>query len=480
MNKSLIKNSIFYMIYNILNMLFPFFTNMYVARVLLPSSIGEVAYAQNIVSYFSILAFLGIPTYGVREIAKVRYKKEELSSAFSELLIINFISTLFFSIIYYALIFIASSFRENRILYSVVGITIILNMLNVSWLYEGLEEFGFISLRNAVFKTVMFGLVLLLVKKEQDILSYAAISVFGVAGNNIINIIHANKYICFKINNLNFQRHLKSIFILVVVNLAIEIYTLVDTTMLGIMSTKEHVAYYYYASKVNKILLQITNTITIVLVPRISLYYKEQRMDEFNRLLTKALKIIIIGAVPIIIGLQFTSSFLFSHFFGNAYISSALVERILCTVLVISPIGYLLGSRVMLVSNNESKMATCVCIGAIINLIGNFILIHQFNEVGAALASVISEIVIMIIYIYQGKNVYKLNEYKSTILKVSVASMSEIIILFICNLFSESWGKLIIEIFLASCIYVTTLILLKESIVKEFLLMILKKIKQIK
>lgn len=461
-------------------MLFPFFTNMYVARVLLPSSIGEVAYAQNIVSYFSILAFLGIPTYGVREIAKVRYKKEELSSAFSELLIINFISTLFFSIIYYALIFIASSFRENRILYSVVGITIILNMLNVSWLYEGLEEFGFISLRNAVFKIVMFGLVLLVVKKEQDILSYAAISVFGVAGNNIINIIHANKYIYFKINNLNFQRHLKSIFILVVVNLAIEIYTLVDTTMLGIMSTKEHVAYYYYASKVNKILLQITNTITIVLVPRISLYYKEQRMDEFNRLLTKALKIIIIGAVPIIIGLQFTSSFLFSHFFGNAYISSALVEKILCTVLVISPIGYLLGSRVMLVSNNESKMATCVCIGAIINLIGNFILIHQFNEVGAALASVISEIVIMIIYIYQGKNVYKLNEYKSTILKVSVASMSEIIILFICNLFSESWGKLIIEIFLASCIYVTTLILLKESIVKEFLLMILKKIKQIK
>lgn len=196
-------------------MLFPFFTNMYVARVLLPSSIGEVAYAQNIVSYFSILAFLGIPTYGVREIAKVRYKKEELSSAFSELLIINFISTLFFSIIYYALIFIASSFRENRILYSVVGITIIFNMLNVSWLYEGLEEFGFISLRNAVFKIVMFGLVLLLVKKEQDILSYAAISVFGVAGNNIINIIHANKYIYFKINNLNFQRHLKSIFILV-------------------------------------------------------------------------------------------------------------------------------------------------------------------------------------------------------------------------------------------------------------------------
>ena len=79
------------MFYNILNMLFPFITSMYVARILLPVSIGEVAYAQNIVSYFSMLAFLGIPTYGVREIAKYRNEKAKLDQIYSELIFINFL-----------------------------------------------------------------------------------------------------------------------------------------------------------------------------------------------------------------------------------------------------------------------------------------------------------------------------------------------------------------------------------------------------
>ena len=188
-----------------------------------------------------------------------------------------------------------------------VGLTVILNMLNISWFFEGLEEFGYISLRNAVFKLIMFVLVVLMVKSENDIIQYALISVLGVAGNNIFNIVYSKKFIYFTTKDLNLKRHLRPIFLLLFVNLAIEIYTLVDTTMLGTMSSKENVAYYYYASKVNKIFLQITNTVTMVLVPRISLYYKEKKMEEFNIVLTKALKIICIMAIPIIVGVQFVA-----------------------------------------------------------------------------------------------------------------------------------------------------------------------------
>lgn len=477
MNKSLVKNSVFYMIYNILNMLFPFLTSMHVARVILPTDIGEIAYAQNIVSYFSILAFLGIPTYGVREIAKARDSKNELSAVFSELFLINFISSVVFSFAYYILIFITPSFRENMALYSVMGITVILNMLNISWLYEGLEEFGFISLRNAVFKLIMFMLVIFSVRSRQDVLRYVTITVLGVAGNNIINVVHANNYIRFQKNNLNLIRHLRSIFILAAVNLAIEIYTLIDTTMLGIMSTKEHVAFYYYASKINKILLQITNTVTMVLVPRISLYYKENRICEFNQLLTKTLKIIIIASVPMIIGLQFTSDFLFSHLFGSSYIVSASVERILCFVLVISPVGYLLGSRVMLVSNNEPKMAICVGMGAIVNIVGNYFLIRRYNEFGAAIASVISESIVMLMYIYQGKKIFRLYEFEATIFKVCIAGISEIAVLLFCSqILHENWGKILTEVISASCVYIASLALLGESVTREYVSRILNRI----
>ena len=106
--KSISKNSIYYIIYNLLNIIFPLITGIYVSHVLLSSSIGEVEAARNLAQYFVILAFLGIPTYGLREIAKVRNNKEELSKVFSELTIINAVSTTIFLGIYF--VFICSIF----------------------------------------------------------------------------------------------------------------------------------------------------------------------------------------------------------------------------------------------------------------------------------------------------------------------------------------------------------------------------------
>ena len=469
MKKSIAKNSIFYMFYNILNMLFPFITSMYVARILLPVSIGEVAYAQNIVSYFSMLAFLGIPTYGVREIAKYRNEKAKLDQIYSELIFINFLSTVVFSIIYYLTIFIIPEFHKSFPLYAVVGITVILNMLNNSWLYEGLEEFRFISLRNAVFKILMFALVVFLVRNQTDVLSYAGISVFGIAGNNIINFLYARNYVSISFRNMNLKRHMKPILLLVIVNIAIEIYTLVDTTMLGIMTSKEHVAYYYYASKLNKVLLQITNTLTMVLVPRIALYYKEKKYAEFNKLLTVGMKVIAIIAVPMIIGLEFTAESIFTKLFGAAYISSAEVERILCFVVLISPIGYLLGSRVMLVANKEQKMVQCVGTGAVVNAVGNLILIQLFYEKGAAIASLISELVVMILYIYQGKKIFKLDPFAETFVKVLFAGGCEAFVLLLLNFISPAnWLLLIVEIVVAAASYFICLLVLKEPIIQQY------------
>ena len=87
--KSLTSGGIYYLIYNVLNMAFPLITGIYVARVLLPADIGLVSAAQNLAQYFIIFSFLGIPTYGLREISKTRNDERERSKVFSELFIIN-------------------------------------------------------------------------------------------------------------------------------------------------------------------------------------------------------------------------------------------------------------------------------------------------------------------------------------------------------------------------------------------------------
>ena len=368
-----------------------------------------------------ILAFLGIPTYGLREISKARKNKEDLNNVFSELFFLNLISTIIFTVIYLVLIFSVSEFRDFYQLYLITGLAIAFNALDISWLYEGLEEFKFISIRNLIFKVVSFVLLFIFVRKPEDYYIYALITVAGTVGNNLINIIFSKKFIKLRVRNINIKRHLKPVMMLVVVNLAIEVYTLVDTTMLGAFCPKENVAYYSYGSKINKIFLQVVNTFTMVIVPRITLYYQEKKFDEFNSLLTQTLKVVLVLSIPLIIGIQFVSEFFICKIYGEVYLSSAYVLRILSAVLLISPIGYLLGSRVVLTVGKEWKMIISVGVGAIVNVIGNIILIPRYQEYGAAIASVLGEIVVMIIYLCFGSKYFRLKRFWDTAVKTIIA-----------------------------------------------------------
>lgn len=469
--KSITKNSIYFMFYNVLNVVFPLITGIYVARVLLPEYIGEVAYSQNIAAYFVILAFLGIPTYGMREIAKNRNNKDCVRKIHSELLIINTLSTTFFLLFYCALVFLVPSFRSYFYLYLIAGISIVLNYLNNSWLFQGLEEFKFIAVRNCVFKLVLLISLFVFVRKENDYIAYALVSSLSSAGAYIANIIYAKKRIGFDFHNLELKKHLKPIVFLVVVNLAIEIYTLVDTTMIGLFCDKTHVAFYTYGSRIYKVLLQIINTFTIVVVPRLSFYFKHNNKNEFNALTTKTFKTILLLAFPSIIGIAFVSGFLVTRIYGYPFEKSAAVIRILSLNLIISPIGYLLGSRMLLVSGREKKMIIAVGVGCIINIVLNCLFIPRFKEIGASIASIISEFFVAFIYIMLGKKVFKLEHLSSFFSKLllSLALMTSFLLMIEFAL-EESWIKIIIQITGAVLIYFLCLMFTKERITIGLLL----------
>jgi O-antigen/teichoic acid export membrane protein len=477
--KSLTKNSIFYLIYNVLNVAFPLLTSIYVAHVLLASSIGNVAYAQNIANYFVIFAFLGIPTYGLREIAKVRDNKDELNKLSSELFFINLISTSFFLVAYLILIFSVPDFRANYPLYLITGSAIAINALNIGWLYEGLEEFKIISIRNLIFKILCFILLVLCVRNQDDYFLYAAITVLGTAGNYIFNVICSKKIIHITTKGLNMRRHMKSIITLTVVNLAIEISTMVDTTMLGIMCDSKIVAYYSFGSKIKGVLLEIINAFTMVLVPRISYYFKQGKFKEYNNIITKALRVIIILAVPMIIGVWFTGDYLITKIYGDDYIRSSMVLKILCFNVLISPIGYLLGSRVLLVSGHENRMPFIVGIGAVINVCLNALLIPKYLEIGAAIASVVSEFVTAVIYVLVARKEFKLNNITHTLISVVVSSVVISLFLYCCTLLNiHEYLIVIIQIIGSIMVYFGLLLLTKEGMTCSFAKKMLVKFKK--
>ena len=471
--KSLLGGGIAYMVYNVFSALFPFISLLYVTRVLSSSNIGEVSYALNIVSYFVLLAFVGIPTYGMREIAKYQNNPDKINKTTTELMIINTVSTTISLGLFIGLVFMVPSFREEHLtLYLVSASLIALNYFNISWLFEGLEKFGLISLISILSKILSFVFLVLFVRSDGQNIAYALVTILGMSGYYVFLFALFPKYAKFTFRDLHFRQHFKPILFLVVVNLAIEIYSLVDITMIGaIMSDSySHVTYYKYAHQIQRMLLMFINTIATVVVPRLTILFKEKKTEEYNSLLTKSFNLILILAIPIIIGITFVSDSVLVWLYGEEYIVSSPILKVLSATVLISPISYLLGSRVCLVTGNEKIMPIPVSIGAVVNVGLNALFIWLWGEMGAAFASVVSETIVCAIYISFSHKMFKLNFNLKNYLKlfISLVVMTGYL-LALYFLLNREILKVCLEISGAIAIYFGLLFLLKEETVFDFI-----------
>ena len=260
------------------SIIFPIVTFPYVSRILMPSGTGRVTFATSLISYFSIFAQLGIPTYGIRACAQVRDDRAKLSKTVHELLIINLIMSFFVYIFLGVALVTVPRLFEDRILYIIISSTILLNVIGMEWLYKGLEKYSYITIRSIIFKFIALIAMFVFVHKKDDYIIYGAISIFAASASNILNIIHARKYIYFSfIGHYDLRKHLKAVLVFFAMSCATTIYTNLDTVMLGFMKSDIDVGYYNAAVKIKVILVQVVASLGGVLLPRCS-YYVEKGM----------------------------------------------------------------------------------------------------------------------------------------------------------------------------------------------------------
>ncbi len=398
-NKTLFKNSIFNILYRLLNVVFPLITSVYVSRVILAEGVGKVSFANNIVSYFTLVAVLGITSYGPREIGKCDHNSERINKVFSELFTINLISTIACSIIYVILIFTIDRFNENILLYLICGIPLFFNCINVDWFYQGIEEYGYITIRSFIVKIFSFASLFIFVKSQSDFLIYALINALALAVNYIFNIFHLRNKVSFSINNLNLKQHLKPVFILLSSSIAVELYTAVDITMLGFWCDDNIVGYYSNANKIVRIVQALITSISSVMLPRTSLFFANKDYEKFNQLFSKVIKLLCGLAFPAAAGLFILSNTIVITLYGQEFSESIITLQILSLTLPTLVLNALYGFQVLVASGNEKKYMIMVIVGAIVNLSLNPIFIHFYNHNGAAFASLLSELVVCIVAI---------------------------------------------------------------------------------
>ena len=469
MQKSLVKNSIYNIIYTSANILFPFLTSIYISRLLLPNGVGKVAYAQNIASYFLSFAALGLPSYGVREFAKIREDKDKRNKLFTELFLINLISTTFAVLGFFILLFINNAFNNEWKLYIACGLVVFFNYLNIDWLYQGMEEYGYITGRSILIKVLSFICVVLLVRSQFDYVIYALISSLATVGNYLFNIFHARRIVKFDFRNLDIKKHLKPVLLIAVVVFLSGIYSKIDTTMLGMMTTPESVGYYTYAQKTVNIVITLAAAVTAALLPRLSFYYDKDR-DNFFVLLDKGFRVLCLTAIPLCAGLYLIADQAVRILYGNAFLPTILTIRLMCPLILIKGFGDLFCYQLVYSTRNEKILVPASILASTINISMNAVLIPIFLQNGAVVASVFSELVTNIVqYIYIKKRVaFKLNmkALKQSFLTTGIMIFC---ILIVSQFDIPNFAMFFIKLILGGSAFVIGNLFLKNEIIVEAL-----------
>lgn len=463
---SIKRNFLYNIVLNVSSVLFPLVTAPYIARVLDPDGVGLANFASTYASYYALFAALGVTYYGVREVSKLREEHEKREIFISEIVSITTINTVILSIIFLITILVFGKFQQNFIIYFIAGFSIYLVPLNINWYFSGMEKFGFITSRNLIIRCISIICLFLFVKEKTDLYIYMILNVLSGIGGVVWNIseIHREKIkIHFTIRGLT--KHYKPLLILFSSSVAISIYTMLDTVMLGFMSNYAEVGYYNSATHVSKVLVTVITSLSAVAVPRVAYYLKNNNYDKINELMSKSLGIISFLAIPLTIGVMCISSTFVPLFFGVKFEGAIYPLMIMSCIITALGFNNLMGVQILIGVGLDKYFLRCVLIGTITNFILNLILIPILGATGASIASVTAESFILVATIICVKK-YTEIKFKDGAKNIWNSLLSSLFILpttLIMHVFLSGWYFIIISIILNIIIYIIIQYILKST-----------------
>lgn len=481
MTKTSIRtNAILNMIRVALGVLFPLITYPYATRVLGVDNIGKIQFGLSVISYFSLLAALGVSTYGTRQGAALRGNAKKFSKFASEIFSINVLSTCISYLALIVLMVIPSQLSDYRLLIFIQSLVIIFNTISVDWVYNAQEDFLYITLRAVIVQILSIILLFVLIRRPDDYYLYAAVTTVATAGSSLFNFFHARKYCKIHLTtSLNLKQHIKPLLALFGSAIAVQVYLNSDIVMLGLMQGNASVGLYSVPVKVYTIIKSILNATIVVSIPRFSYYVAQQDADGLNRLSSKIINISLVAILPCALMLFLLSEPIVRILAGAEYSGGALSLRILSLALPFAVASNFLGNAILVSYKLEKKFLIATTIGAILNIVLNLVSIPLFAQNGAAITTVLAEIGVMIICGLFSKGLFSSSKTRSNILQSLVACCGIIAIYMFVHVISPESNLLaVISGILGLATYVIILYIEHNTVITELLDSVIKKLKR--
>ncbi len=477
MKNSILKNYIYNLIYQIVVIILPLITTPYLSRVLGAENIGIYSYTLSIVTYFILIGSLGVAMYGQREIAYLQNDKKGRSKKFWEIVIFRMITLMISMVIFY---FTYAASGEYKVYYQIFLLEIFANIFDISWFFQGMEDFKKTVGRNLIIRILSVILIFILVKDQDDLAKYIIIYVLTTFIGNISLWFYLPKYIQkVSLKHLNIIQHIKPTISLFIPQVATQIYTVLDKTMIGsILGDMSEVGYYEQGQKITKLTLAIITALGTVVAPRIANTFKDGNKEEINQYLNRSFKFVWLLACPMIAGLIVVSSNFVPIFYGDGYDKVATILCVISPLILAIGLNNVTGVQYLIQVKKQRIYTITVVIGAIVNIVLNFILINIFKSVGAAIASVLAETAILIAQlIFVRKDINIKNVYKGAWKYILSSIIMFIFTILLKDITNNQFYNLIIQIVTGSCIYFVILFILKDEFLKDVIQRVLNKFK---
>lgn len=477
-NESIGKNAILNGIKTSLSIIFPLITYPYASRVLQVENIGKVNFSNSIISYFVLIAGLGISTYAIREGAMIRDDKKKLENFSNEIFTINFISTFVATILLGILIVCWGKLNAYLPLVLIQSLTMWGNLIGIVWMYSILEEYAYMAVRGVVVHLVALILMFGFVRNKEDYIIYAATSIVANVGANIFNFIHARKYVHIRLTaKMNLKKHLRPIMILFATSVTSTIYVNSDKTLLGVLSTDYYVGLYSVAVNVYSVLKQTLAAIVIVALPRLSNYVAAGLQKEFYDVATKIIKTLILLLLPVVVGVMCISEDVILLIGGENYLEASLALKILAISLLFSIFAIFCSNVILLPMKEEATIFKASIVSAIINIGLNLVLLKNFRHNAAALTTLVAEAYMFMRQYRTVKKYYKSGIDIKFIISVFIATglLGVSATIFHSLYTAHVILRIILEIFVSAMIYISALLIMKNEMVYIILHKIMSK-----
>lgn len=464
-NKSIKLNMLLSATRGMLKVLFPLISFPYISRVLGVENLGKYNWASSIISYFILLAGLGINGYAVREGARIRNNRIEFSLFASQVFTINLISTFFSYIFLFVCLISIQKLYSLKSIILILSIQIAFNTIGVEWIYSIFEDYFYITLRSIIFQILSIIMLFTFIKNENDIINYAIVSVLSTSGANLINFVHSKKYCNLApTRTIQWKRHIKPILVLFAMSVTVTIYVSSDITLLGFLCDDYTVGIYSVSTKVYAIAKNILSSVLIVSIPRLSALLGQNKKREFDSTASDIYNTLITVVFPAITGLIVLRKEVVTIIASHEYFEASSSLAILSVALFFCLGAYFWGQCILVPVKRERDVFNVTLVSAFVNMALNILLMPLWKEKAAAFTTIVAEAITFLWSWIKGKNYVNITGALANFIKVFIGCFSIIIIDKLIRIYVDDVGLLVLLVIFCSIFaYILIELLLKNE-----------------